>query len=219
MTRGILWDMDGVLADTAEAHYHAWSALLRKYGRTLTREQFDDTFGMANTAILQRWFGQDTPIETILSLADEKERAFRATIAEHVRLGPGVREWLARLRELGYRQAVASSGDMANIVAILTHHDVGNYFDAIVSGAMLPRSKPDPAVFLQAAGALGVEPARCLVIEDGIVGVEAACRAGMPCLALTTTHPAERLAGADLIAADMAEVDEEALMRLFERER
>jgi HAD superfamily hydrolase (TIGR01509 family) len=211
--------MDGVLVDTAEAHYHAWGALLHKHGRSLTREQFDDAFGMANTPIIRRWFGEDMPLDDVLALADEKERAFRATIAEHVRLGPGVRGWLARARELGYRQAVASSGDMANIVAILTHHDVGNYFDAIVSGAMLPRSKPDPAVFLHAAGSLGIEPAACLVIEDGVVGVEAACRAGMPCLALTTTHPAERLAGADLIVADMTQVGEEDLARLFERKR
>ena len=81
----------------------------------------------------------------------------------------------------------------------------------------MPRSKPDPAIFGPAAGALGVPPARCLVIEDGTVGVEAARRAGMACLAVTTTHPREHLQGADLIVDSLCEISPQMLAALVER--
>jgi len=112
---------------------------------------------------------------------------------------------------------VASSGEMANIVTVIDALGIANYFDALVSGAFLPRSKPDPAIFVQAAGALGVPPARCLVIEDGTVGVEAARRAGMACLAVTTTHPREHLQGADLIVDSLCEISPQMLAALVER--
>jgi len=130
-------------------------------------------------------------------------------------MAAGVRRWLEWAKAEGIRQVVASSGEMANIAAIVTALEIGNYFDALVSGAFLPRSKPDPAIFLQAAGAAGVAPERCLVVEDGVVGIEAARRAGMRCLALTTTHPAERLQGADLVVDDLTDLDEATFAGLF----
>ncbi len=211
--RAILWDMDGVLADTGEAHFVAWRRMFAEQGRALTREQFAQTFGMANPEILGRWLGEGVPREQIDALAARKEALFRDGVAE-VRLLPGTRDWLGWARARGIRQVVASSGEMANIAAIVAALEIGNYFDALVSGAFLPRSKPDPAVFLQAAGAAGVAPGECLVIEDGIVGIEAARRAGMRCLALTTTHPAERLTLADWVAGSLADLDEEAFDQL-----
>jgi len=117
----------------------------------------------------------------------------------------------------GYRQAIASSGEMANIVAVIVALDISNYFEALLAGAFLPRSKPDPAIFIQAAAALGATPAESLVIEDGIVGVEAAKRAGMRCIGLTSTHPASKLVGADLIVDRMDALDEKAFERLLGR--
>ena len=216
MIKAILWDMDGVLADTGEAHYQAWKALMTAQSKTLTREEFNETFGMANPAIMARWFGDDLDPARGAEMVAEKERQFRAMIPEYVPLGPGVRRWLAWGRAAGYRQVVASSGEMDNIVAILTYHELGNFFDAIVSGNYLPESKPDPTVFLHAAAAVGAEPAHCLVVEDGVVGVEAAQRAGMRCLAVTSTHPAERLAGADQIVASLDDLPEGALARLLD---
>lgn len=199
--------MDGVLADTGEAHFVAWQRMFAEQGFTLTREEFAHTFGMANPAILRHWLGPDLPRERIDVLAERKEALFREGVAE-VRPLPGVCKWLEWAKAHGIRQAVASSGEMANIAAIVAVLEIGNYFDALVSGAFLPKSKPDPAVFLQAAGALGVSPEECLVIEDGVVGVEAAARAGMRCLALTTTHPAERLEGADLVIECLEDLSE-----------
>jgi beta-phosphoglucomutase-like phosphatase (HAD superfamily) len=139
--------MDGVLADTVEAHYQAWRAFYAERGGAITREQLYATFGMANPEILRLWLGNELPEEMILALAAHKETLFRQAAKGNVKLFPGVLDWLQRARARGYRQAVASSGEMANIVAIVSALEIGNYFDALVSGALLPRCKPDPAVF------------------------------------------------------------------------
>ncbi|MGI6376096.1 MAG: HAD family hydrolase [Anaerolineae bacterium] len=205
MNKALLWDMDGVLADSGDAHFVAWQEMLHELGREISRQEFDDTFGMANTAILERWLGATVAPERSAALARRKEALFRQHL-DRVRLLPGVLDWLAYARSQGYYQVVASSGEMANIVAVVHALGVGNYFHGIVSGAFLPQSKPHPAVFLQAAAAVAAEPRHCLVLEDGIVGVEAARRAGMRCIAVTTTHAAERLAGADRIVSSLAEL-------------
>ncbi|MHB0857576.1 MAG: HAD family hydrolase [Anaerolineae bacterium] len=215
VVRAILWDMDGVLTDSGDAHFSAWQALFDELGGSVSREQFNETFGMANPAILQRWLGKDTPDARIQAVAARKEQLFRERIRSGVRILPGVEQWLARARDQGYRQVVASSGEMANIAAVVSTFSLGNWFDALLSGAFLPRSKPDPALFLQAAAAVGAAPSDCLVVEDGIVGVEAARRAGMRCLAVTTTHPADRLSAADQVVDSLADLTENALERLF----
>jgi len=205
MNKALLWDMDGVLADSGDAHFMAWQEMFHELEREISRQEFDETFGMANTAILERWLGAGIQPERSAELARRKETLFRQHL-DRVRILPGVLDWLDYARAQGHYQVVASSGEMANIVAVVHALGLGNYFHGIVSGAFLPQSKPHPAVFLQAAAVVAAEPQHCLVLEDGIVGVEAARRAGMRCIALTTTHAAERLAGADGIVASLADL-------------
>jgi len=214
----IIWDMDGVIADTADAHFAAWSQLMAELGTSVTRAQFEATFGMNNPPILREWLGPGLSDAEIARLSSRKEELYRAHVEGSVRMLPGVRAWLERGRARGYRQAVASSGEMANIGAIVTALGIGNYFEALLAGAFLPRSKPDPAIFMQAAAALGATPAESLVIEDGIVGVEAARRAGMRCIGVTNTHAAVKLAGADLIVDSLAALPDDAFERLLARE-
>ena len=217
MQGAILWDLDGVLADTGEAHLAAWRALFAERGESITPEQFAETFGMANLPILRLRYGAGPSDQELATMGLRKEELYRQFVEGNVVALLGVLALLAAAQERGYRQAVASSGEMANIVTVIDALGIANYFDALVSGAFLPRSKPDPAIFVQAAGALGVPPARCLVIEDGTVGVEAARRAGMACLAVTTTHPREHLQGADLIVDSLCEISPQMLAALVER--
>lgn len=216
LPKAILWDMDGVLADTGEAHLEAWQVLYAERGETLTPDEFAATFGMSNGPIIRRWLGEDTPPERIAAIAARKEALYREIIRGSVRILPGVEAWLTDARERGFRQVVASSTEMANIIAVIGELGIGNFFDALISGAFLPRSKPDPAIFLQAAATVGAEPANCMVIEDGIVGVEAAQLGGMRCVAVTTTHPADKLAGADLVVRDLSELPSETMAQLLE---
>jgi HAD superfamily hydrolase (TIGR01509 family) len=211
----LIWDMDGVLVDSGRAHYEAWRRLFGELGRSVTEEQVAETLGMANEAILRLWLGDEPTRAEIDALADRKEASFRELVGAHMRVLPGVETWLERARQRGYRQAVASSAPMANIVAVVEGLGLADAFDLLISGARLPRSKPDPAIFLQAAGGLGAVPAGCVVLEDAVQGVEAALRAEMRCIAVTNTRSAQDLAAATRVVASLEELEPDAIERLL----
>jgi HAD superfamily hydrolase (TIGR01509 family) len=127
---------------------------------------------------------------------------------------PGVKKWLEVFKQNGIRQALASSGSQGNIKAILTALTAETYFNKIISGDGLP-SKPDPFVFLKAADCLGILPLNCLVIEDAVVGVQAAKAAGMKCVAVTTNNPAEKLEDADVVLTNITELTTDHIRRIF----
>ena len=211
----LIWDMDGVLVDSGQAHYEAWKRLFDELGRPITPEQVAESLGMSNEPLLRLWLGEDTPREEIDALADRKEAWFRELVATHMQVLPGVTTWLARARERGYRQAVASSAPMANIVAIVEALGLADAFDLLISGTRLPRSKPDPAIFVQAAAGLGATPSESVVLEDAVVGVEAALAAGMRCIAVTNTRSAADLAAATRVVASLKELEPDAIERLL----
>ena len=210
----VIWDMDGVLVDTGEFHYQAWRETLAEVGIDYDRETFRHTFGKNNEGILRQVMGDRYQAAGAQEIGDRKEARFRELIHGRVVLLPGVRDLLEALRAAGIPQAIGSSAPMANIEAIAGALDLAVFFQAMVSAAEMP-GKPDPAVFLEAAKRLKVEPARCLVLEDAIAGVEAAHRAGMRCTAVTNTHPAEALAVAELVVDDLGEVTPARLRALF----
>ncbi len=195
---GVLWDMDGVLVDTGELHFQSWVGTLKEYGLEFSREFFVSTFGMNNASILALVFGRKPEPELLAEIGDKKEAWFRNTLKGKAQPMAGVVSWLEQLKVLGFRQAVASSAPMANVLAVIDELKLDPYFDALVSASTMP-GKPDPAVFLESARRIGVEPARCVVVEDAIPGVQAAKGAGMKCIAVLTTNPASALSEADVI--------------------
>jgi beta-phosphoglucomutase family hydrolase len=186
MTRqAILWDLDGTLADTEALHFHAWRETMATHGIDYSFEEFRQGFGRTSVAVLQELLGAEATPEQVRAVAQEKETHTRRLIRQQdLQMLPGAGSWLAQFRRAGLRQALASSGPMGNIIAILDKLDVGGYFESVLSGARLPRGKPDPTLFLLAAASLGVGPEQCLVLEDSLAGVEAARRAGMRCVAV-----------------------------------
>jgi len=178
--RTVLWDMDGTIADTEEIHFLAWQQTMEEIGVEYPYAAFLADFGKNNREILTRELSKNTPPEHIVEISRGKERIFRALVREHgVKLLPGVAHWLDELHRAGVRQVVSSSGAMANIAALVAHLEIGDHFQALMSGYGLPRGKPHPAIFLNSAAAVGVTPAHCIVIEDSLAGIEAARRAGM----------------------------------------
>jgi len=212
--RGVIWDMDGVLVDTGDLHYLAWSRVLPKYGLPFGREMFRATFGMNNAGILTILLGRPPEPELLTEISDGKEQMFRQMVRGSVSLLPGVRAWLEKLRRAGFRQAIASSAPQANVDTLVDELGLRDLFDALVSGFALP-GKPDPATFLEAARAIQVPPERCVVVEDATAGVEGAHRAGMKCIAVTTTNPAEALQTADIVVDRLDELPLDAFERLL----
>jgi HAD superfamily hydrolase (TIGR01509 family) len=196
--RGVIWDMDGVLVDTGDLHYDAWCQALPEFGLIMPYDHFRDTFGMNNRGVLTSLLGRTPEPELLARISDSKESAFRRLARGNVDVLPGVREWLGGLKDAGYKQAIASSAPQANIDVLVEALGLRNFFQALVSGVDLP-GKPDPATFLKAAAVIAVPPDRCVVVEDATAGVEGARRAGMKCIAVTTTNPAAALARADIV--------------------
>lgn len=210
----VLWDLDGTLIDTGDLHYRAWAQALPEFGIPFPADQFQRTFGMNNTGVLEVFLGRPLEPELVAAISERKETLFRELLHGNVQALPGAQDWLARLRGWGARQAVASSAPPGNIDIMLGELGIAGYFDAVVSGYELP-SKPDPAVFLQAAGRLGVPPRDCIVMEDAVAGVAAARAAGMRCIAVASTNPPAVLHEADLIVERWDRLSAETFVELI----
>jgi len=209
----VLWDMDGVLVDTGEFHYIAWKKTFDELNAPFDREDFKQTFGMNNAGILEWVLGEKPDPEEVEEISHKKESLFRDLAKGKVKLLPGVSTWLKKFQDWEMKQAITSSAPPANIEFLVAELKIKEYFDEIVSGFDLP-GKPNPDVFLKAAGALQIDPENCVVIEDAIAGVEGAKRAGMSCIAVTTTNPADKLAKADIIVENLGKLSEDEFSSL-----
>ena len=220
-TYAALWDMDGTLVDTAELHFEAWLALCKELGRPFTRAEFAATFGRRNPEIIAYLFGNRFSEREVDELGTRKEEFYKAAARKGVDHLPGVRTLLEGLHEAGFKQAIGSSAPRGNVDLILELTGTNRFFDAIVSMEDTQRGKPDPQVFLVGATKLGVEPARCVVLEDAVAGVEAAKAGGMKCIAVSFVghHPEEKLraAGADVVVKTLARVTAESVALLWGR--
>jgi beta-phosphoglucomutase len=217
MSRAVIWDVDGTLVDTAELHYQAWTVLAKEIDRPFSRADFNATFGWRNPEILRKIWGDHWTEQEIGELGARKEVLYRAAAEKGVELLPGARKLLEGLHAAGFKQALGSSAPRANIDLIMRLTRIDPFLEAVVSMEDTQRGKPDPQVFLMGAAKLGIEPRRCLVMEDAVVGVQAARAGGMKSIAVRFVghHPEEKLraAGADLVVASLEQVDVETVRK------
>jgi beta-phosphoglucomutase len=204
--QAVIWDMDGVILDSADAHLLSWHRMARDEGLAFTDAQFWATFGRRNDEIIQLLWGPLAP-EKMQEMADSKERYFRDAVRTTATALPGAIELLSELHDAGYPQALASSAPMANIELIGDVLGLNRYLDALVSGETVPRGKPAPDIFLKAAATLNMAPSVSLVIEDAVAGVEAAHAAGMRCIAVAGERDLAGLRAAELMVKSLTEVN------------
>jgi beta-phosphoglucomutase len=199
---GVLWDLDGTLIDSAGHHWVAWRDTLAAEDRPVQPGEFANSFGKRNDEILRALFGPGIDADWIERVSEAKERAYRRLMRQRgLDAAPGALEWMRRLHESGWKQALASSAPRLNIDAVFGSLPFGRYLEVVVSADDVGRGKPDPAVFLEAARRLGLPPGRCVVVEDAPAGLEAARRAGMPSIGvLSRHHPSLK---ADLVVASL----------------
>lgn len=206
--KGILFDLDGVLIDSGEAHFHAWRSLGEEIGTPFSRAFFQSTFGMHNNQLMPLWLGPNLDSEASRRYASRKEELFRDRVRQggELKTLPGVPSFVLAAREAGFLCAVASSGPRLNVECALELLGLRDLFHHVTTGDDVERGKPAPDVFLKAAAGLGLPPARSVVIEDAVPGVRAGRAAGCPVIALTTSWPADALEEAHLIVANLAEL-------------
>jgi HAD superfamily hydrolase (TIGR01509 family) len=213
-----LWDMDGVLVESAQFHYEAWKRAWAGIGIELSEPAFRKNFGQRNDTIIRDMLGADAQPEEVERLSVMKEQYYRDAIRGRVEPLPGAIELLDALRAAGFRCAMASAAPRANVEFILNELGAHALFDALVTNEDVLRGKPDPQVYLLAAERVGASPACSVVLEDAVAGVEGAKRAGMACLAVTSNHSRQALARADLVVDSLVEVSPATLRSLILRE-
>jgi beta-phosphoglucomutase len=183
-----IFDMDGTLVDSMPFHIQAWMDLLAGRGMRATPEAFlRQTGGKTNHQILREVFGDCLSEAEIAAYAERKETLYRSLYGSHLKPLAGLIDFLSEAQRLHIPMAVATSAGKANRQFVLQGLDIESYFSAVIGVEEIHEGKPHPEIFLRAAEKLGVDPANCLVFEDALAGIEAAFRADMKAVALTTT--------------------------------
>lgn len=187
MIKACIFDLDGVLVDTAHYHFLAWKRLAKEFDYELTEEineQLKGVSRMKSLEIVLKHANVSLEQQRQHALADRKNSWFTEYVhkMKPEELYPGVKELFSKLRKDQIRIALASSSKNAKtIVEILA---IQHEFEVVVDGNMIEHSKPHPEIFLLAAKKLGLNPADCVVFEDAEAGVEAAVAAGMKCVGI-----------------------------------
>lgn len=212
VARAVLWDMDGTLIDSEQLHWISWRDTMAKEGISITHEQFLSSFGQRNDSIIPRWLGAGATPEHIDRISQAKEELYRRLVRTNgISPLPGVRNWVHRLHERGWLQAIASAAPRPNIEVVLEALEAARYFQGVVSAEDVRRGKPDPEVYLTAASRVGVSPDSCIVVEDAVAGVEGACRAGMRSIGVSRDG---KHLPADVIVQSLDLLDPEAFENL-----
>lgn len=180
--KGCIFDLDGVIVDTAKYHYLAWKRLAQELGFDFTEtdnERLKGVSRMASLDILLSIGGIKFDDEIKLQLAEKKNNWYVEYISKMNKdeILPGVLEFLTSLKENNIKISLGSASK--NSMLILNNLELTPYFDAIIDGNKVSKAKPDPEVFLLAAKELGLAPNHCVVFEDAEAGIEAAKKAGM----------------------------------------
>ncbi len=185
---GLIFDMDGTVVDNMAFHDRAWAGLLESLGISLDMDAFRRrTAGKTNPEIFRELLGADLPETEITTLADRKESLYREYYAPHLRAVDGFFELLDRADRAGVPYALATAAGPANIAFTLAGLGLADRLTTVIGAADVKNGKPHPDMFLAAAERMGVAPAGCLVFEDAPAGIEAARRAGMDAVVVTTT--------------------------------
>ena len=182
----VIFDVDGVLVDSYAAHFNSWRALADTSGcHKMTEDEFRQTFGRTSREIIaEPWFEPTLTAAEIRELDAKKEELFREQLRSDFRAMPGAATLIESLVSSDFSIAAGSSGPPDNVYLVLDQLGGRDRFSAVITGVDVTRGKPDPEVFLLCAQQLGAPPARCAVIEDAVVGIEAANQAGMLSIAL-----------------------------------
>jgi beta-phosphoglucomutase len=209
---GVIFDMDGVLVDSEEFISRAAMMMFAERGLKVKAEDFSPFVGMGENRYIGGVAEKYRHTGDIVELKKRTYDIYLEIIKGKLKPLPGVFEFIRQCRAKGLRLAVASSADMRKVKGNLEEIRLGSEkFDAVICGEDVERKKPAPDIFLLAAKRIGVEPRRCIVVEDAVSGVKAARAAGTKCLGITSSFSEEELAGADWFAPSL-EVQLERLL-------
>ena len=188
MITAVICDLDGLLANTEKHHIRAYRETLAGYGVDLSPEEYIDHWNRNGRGVAQYIEMYRLPLDAI-EVRARKALRYRELVQSDGEAMPGAVSFLKRFQGVK-RLALASNSFRTDIELVIGKIDIANFFEIVVSGNDVRQAKPAPDIFLKVADILGVEPPRCVVIEDAQMGVEAAYLAGMKCIAVPNEHTA-----------------------------
>lgn len=215
----VIFDMDGVLVDSNPYHLQTWGELLTEHGIP-----FDDgallkyVVGMHEDITFHHFFGLELSTEDKQRLSDELEARLRKAFGPDAEPLPGLRGFVLECQASEIPMAVASSAVRAKVEFVMERLKLHPYMRALVTGDEVSHPKPDPEIYLKTVERLGLAPSSCVAFEDSFVGVDAAKRAGLKCVAIASTFPPEDLrqkTHADLILPGFEGLSLNHLRQLF----
>ncbi len=189
-TNAFLFDLNGTMIDDMHYHLDVWyNVLVNQLGAKLSREEVRMHMYGKNGELLDRVFGAGSfTEEEVAKISHTKEVEYQTIYKPHLRLLDGLPDLLEKAKKNQVKMAIGSAAIPFNIDFVLDNLNIRHYFEAVVSADDVTVSKPHPEVFLKGAQLLHVDPSACVVFEDAPKGVEAAHRAGMKAVAITTLH-------------------------------
>jgi len=216
MIRGLIFDLDGVIVDTAKYHYAAWKELAEKLHINFTKEDNERLKGVSRVRSLEiileiggLTLSQEQK-QTYCAWKNERYLSYIRKLKQDEIL-PGAKQFLLDARAAGFRLALGSASKNTNL--ILEKLSITDLFDAVIDGNKATKAKPDPQVFLMGAEEIGVSPAQCVVFEDAEAGVQAAHNAGMMAVGIGSR---ENLPEADFNMPGFAGVTPQELLKRLE---
>ena len=213
--QGFIFDLDGVITDTAEYHYRAWKRLADELGIPFTREENEALRGIPRReSLLLMLKGRSYPEDVLTELMERKNGYYLEFIREisPCDLLPGARELLQEIRSAGLKIALGSASKNAR--EVLERLGITDLFDAIADGYSVTRQKPAPDLFLYAAQLLNLLPSACVVVEDATAGVEAALAGGFYVVGI---GPQERVGRAHLVIPSLSGIRLQDICRRLEQ--
>lgn len=212
--KACIFDLDGVIVDTAVYHYRAWKRLANQLGFDFTEADNEKLKGVSRTRSLElilEWGGVQKTETEKEELANRKNEWYVQMISQMQpgEILPGAKEFVQSCKDAGIKTALGSASK--NSMTILDKIGMTNLFDAIIDGNKVSKPKPDPEVFLKGAEELGIPPANCVVFEDAIAGIEAAKAGGMKAIGIGNP---ETLKEADLVLSGLNEASLDVLNKL-----
>jgi beta-phosphoglucomutase len=217
MILAIVFDFDGVIADSEPLHLRCYQQVLAPRGVELSADEYyADYVGFDDLEAFTRiGLAHGLPMNDglLAQLIVEKTRVFEAVTASADVLFPGAIACIERLAA-AFPLGIASGALKQDITGILRRHGLERYFAFIVASGDTPRSKPAPDPYMRAAQLHGLPPSACLAIEDSKWGIESARSAGLRCIGITNTYPSEELAAAEHIIESLDEFTPELVAAL-----
>lgn len=214
--KAFLFDLNGTMIDDMDFHIRAWYGILNGLGANISMAQMKEECYGKNDELLERIFPSRFSVEEKTKMSYDKETAYQNEFRPSLRLLDGLDDFLSRAADQNIPMAIGSAAIMYNIDFVLDGMNIRHHFPVIVSAEQVVMSKPDPETYILCADRLGIAYEKCIVFEDAPKGVEAAQRAGMQCVVLTTMHTKEEFSSYDNIICFVKDYTDPQLNSLFE---